>query len=274
MDLFQRINNLYDQLPKKKQKIARYFLDEWQKASFYSIRQIAEQLGVSVSLIVQFCLQLGYSGFQEVKEELQGITSVHMGRHERLLRQQDDQPIPRKVLHTELANLEQTFLANSPEAFAAAAQLLAGARRIYVYGSRTTGAIASILAMHLNELSGNTLFLGNMMGAEYDYLRNLSEEDVFVAVTIPRYAAPTYQTTNYVYTNCNAKILVLTDKRSAPVARMADHALFACTESASFTYSQQGVLLLINTLIAMTADIIGESAYENLKKQDSLDFLL
>lgn len=60
--------NLY--LTKSQQQIARYLVENPGQVAFLSITELAKETGVSEATIVRYAKELGFSGFQELKERI------------------------------------------------------------------------------------------------------------------------------------------------------------------------------------------------------------
>lgn len=271
MNILEKIQASYDGLPKRKKKIADFLLEHWTDAAFMSTRAIARELGVSESLVVQFCTSLGYSGFQEVKEQLKERTHTQMGRFARLQSIDHDETAQTRSVRLDMENIQELVIRNAPEELHAVADLLLYAERIYTAGVRNAGAMAALFSIHLNELRGNALFLGNMMDCEMDYLRNASERDTLVVFSFPSYSSRTIELAEYAAVHTDIHIIAVTDSLRSPLAKYAEHTLLVRQKAAAFYASQVGTLGLINILMSLLVEKLGEAAYGNLVEQDRLD---
>ena len=85
------------------------------------------------------------------------------------------------------------------------------------------------------------------------------KEDVFVAISFPRYTTGIVNATEYA-SRSGAGVIAVTDSPSSPIAAHADVTLVAGSDMASFVDSLVAPLSLINAMIA----------YIGKKKQDEV----
>jgi DNA-binding MurR/RpiR family transcriptional regulator len=71
MDTLQRIGEMFSNLSKGKQKIAKYILENNEEAAFSPAISIAKAVGMSESAVVRLATDLGFSGYKEMQESLQ-----------------------------------------------------------------------------------------------------------------------------------------------------------------------------------------------------------
>ena len=69
----ERIEEKFKDLPKNQQKIADFFLVNFDRIPFLSVQEISESTHVSVASIVRFAQNLGFSGFSEIRDEISVI---------------------------------------------------------------------------------------------------------------------------------------------------------------------------------------------------------
>jgi DNA-binding MurR/RpiR family transcriptional regulator len=268
----QRLAAEYDSLSPGLKVIAKFILDRWVDVAFMSTRQIGSALSVSESLVVKLGKRLGYSGFAEIQRELREAARAHLGRAEYVRRRRiadSEEDLILQTYRTDLENLRQTLIRNPPGRLVAATNLIMDAERVYVVGARNAGAVAAVAAIHLNEVLGNVFLLAMPFGNGLDYLRGASQRDVVIAVSLPQYSSWTVQVVRYGHSR-GTKILALTDSLSSPLAAVADVTLLVSCDSPTFALSHVSTLALINILVALVAQRLGERCLPMLKELDEV----
>ena len=112
-----------------------------------ALREVAEQVGVSDAMVVKLAKKLGFSGFREMRGKVAAYNSLPTAElHEPLRTGDDARTIVRKVFRTAMQALEETIAILDMDAFARAAELLAGARQRDFYGLGGSAQIARDVA--------------------------------------------------------------------------------------------------------------------------------
>ena len=62
-----RIRSVYASLAPAERKVADVILEQYQKAIYMSVTQLAEACGVGESTVIRFCQNAGFRGYQELK---------------------------------------------------------------------------------------------------------------------------------------------------------------------------------------------------------------
>jgi DNA-binding MurR/RpiR family transcriptional regulator len=98
------------------------------------------------------------------------------------------------------------------------------------------------------------------MGDAFEQVVRVTEDDVVVAISFPRYSRKSYQVVNYAKEK-GAHIISITDSLFAPIATMADTTLLVKSNMASFVDSLVPAISLCNALIIS----IGMKEKEDIK---------
>ncbi len=124
-----------------------------------------------------------------------------------------------------------------------------GAREVYILGIRSSSMLASFLAFYFNQIFPHVRCVNSNSTSEtFEQMFRIGEEDIFIAISFPRYSQRTLKAARYAKSR-GAKVIALTDSTSAPLAQAADILLLARSEMASFVDSLVAPLSVINALI-------------------------
>ena len=99
-DLLQLISNEMKGFSKGQKLIARFILENYDKAAFMTASKLGKTVQVSESTVVRFATQLGYEGYPSMQRALQEMirgNPAHsgVGRRARRVRFDDERPAAR-----------------------------------------------------------------------------------------------------------------------------------------------------------------------------------
>jgi len=115
---------------------------------FQSAQELANQAGVHASTVVRLARKLGFDGFPGLRKALQSETKVAFGPGERVRRRlskADESSSLSMLIHTEIAAIEAIEETISQAEIDNAANILAGAKKIFIVGRGS----AAPLGVHL-----------------------------------------------------------------------------------------------------------------------------
>ena len=127
----EKINSHFSQLGEAEKLAARYILDNGSACSQMSIKTLAEHSGCSTASIVRLCKDLGYSGFSELKFQIQQNSSAFSKDNLSISHLDDPRSMKQKTLrfaqhslNTTVQNLDDASLEKAVEALVNARQVL------------------------------------------------------------------------------------------------------------------------------------------------------
>ena len=138
-----------------------------------------------------------------------------------------------------------------PEALRAAVDLLVGARRVFVFGTRGSFGLAVMVGIGLRLLLAARL-VSQAAGDVPDQLVDLEEDDALVAISFRRFDRATVGVVRHA-ANVGARTVVITDRKSSPLARLADVALFARLGTLRLMPSYAAGASLVNAPLTATS---------------------
>ncbi len=140
-----RIQEMFDTLSPKEQKVGKYIFTNARKVVSMSIDDLALKCGVSTSTVVRLCKTLHYSGFKELCRNLccdlssgadmdEQFEDIHPG--------DDPETIMRNICLSSIRAIENTMSVMRTDALLQAIDALCLAERIDFYGIGTSGLVA------------------------------------------------------------------------------------------------------------------------------------
>lgn len=140
---FSEIQKNVDRLSYSERLFAEYALKNQSTVIHMPIASLADALGIASSTIISACKKLGYSGYKDFKIELASAPNNP------LLFNWDNPPfassskdIYHKVIHSNIAALQETLETMDFSKFEEAANVLINADTIYVLGESTAAILA------------------------------------------------------------------------------------------------------------------------------------
>lgn len=246
----QRLNLRGKPLSKGHRRIAQYIEDHYDKAVFMTASALGAECGVSESTVVRFAMAMGYEGYPELREALSGLVRQRLTSQQRfaIASEIDQRELLSTVLKNDANNIRRTLEEVSQEDFDNAVSRLLNARRIYVMGLRSAAPLAQFMYHYLHQIKEEVVLVQNSIGDVFEEIARISQQDVLVGISYPRYSTRTLECMRFAHQN-GAQVIALTDSDLSPLHAESDVCLCASTNMASFVDSLAAPLSLINALI-------------------------
>jgi len=276
----ERIRARLPSLSKTQTKIALYILDNYENVVFYTSAKLSRACGASESSVIRLATTLGYAGYSDLQRALQDMRKSQLSMSNRLdlmaAHETDCDSIMQMVFRRGIEGIQRTAATLNKEDFARAVQLITNARRVFLYGSRSSYSIVHFFALELLWIRDN-VFSVNSQLPEFDALSNLQEDDVFIAISMPRYLRNTTEALAYAH-RAGVPTIAITDRPSSPLVPYATVPLLVDNEI--FSYSDNivpvvsTVTALLNAVGASTQPRSNEALARSEKFWKALDLYL
>ena len=251
-DISQRIRNSYATFSKGQKKIANAILNDYDKAAYMTASRLGIFVGVSESTVVRFAYELGFEGYSEFQRAVQELVRTKLTPNQRIevtKKRLGGGDILENVMESDISKIRYTLDRINRDAFFKAVESILSAKRIYVMGARSAEPIAKLLKYNLSMIFDNVEFITPNSTAEVlEQMFSISEDDVLIAFSFPRYSSKMVSAVKYAAQN-NAKVVVFTDSDISPIAEYATCLLTAQSDMASFMDSFVAPMSIINAII-------------------------
>ena len=241
---------------KGQRKIAAYLTEYYDKAAFMTASRLGKAVGISESTVVRFAVELGYDGYPSMQKAMQEMVLNRLTSVQRIGVANDrmaDQDVLATVLQADADKLRQTNETVDRDSFHSAVQAILGARRIYLLGVRSASVLVNFLGYYLNYMFDNVHIITASGTSEiFEKLVNVSQEDVVIAFSFPRYSASTVKGVQYCH-SVGAKVIGLTNSNLSPLGQVSDYVLVAKSDMVSLVDSLVAPLSVVNALIVALA---------------------
>jgi DNA-binding MurR/RpiR family transcriptional regulator len=265
-------------LTKKEKLIAEFILDNFAESCFITSTDIAKRLHVSDSSVIRFTRTLGYSGFMDFQK------SIRKTYTERINSVSDNITVPSERLKLSISKLGQSDIVesyfsnvlqnlkysinhNDTLAFERAAGLIAGSKRKFIVTSRANTCIGDMMLLLLKHLLTDVYETSHPALNVIDHICDITENDCIIAVSFPRYSEMDLLAAQMAY-DAGAKIILITDKASSPLAQYATQLLTVSVDSNTFFNSYVGVLFTMELLCSFISRKMGYSTEAKLQLID------
>ena len=248
----------------KSQKIiSEYILNNYDKAAYMTASKLGSAVNVSESTVVRYAIELGYDGYPEFQHSLQEIVRAKLNSFQRMEITNNligDGDVLSKVLLSDIDKIKRTIEDIDHEAFCAAVDSIVSAKHIYIVGLGSSSVLAQSLNHSLGMIFDDVKYvMATSITEIYEQLISISEGDVLVAISFPRYSKKVINAVTFAKKS-GADVIALTDSAQSPIASSADQLLCARSDMASFADSLVAPLSVINALVVAVSR----------KKQDEL----
>ena len=265
-------------LTKKEKLIAEFILDNFAEACFITSTEIARRLQVSDSSVIRFTRTLGYTGFMDFQrsirktytERINSVSDNITIPSERLklsIGKLDQSDIMESYFSNVLQNLKSCVNQNDSLSFERAAGLITGRKRKFIVTSRANSCVGDMLLLLLKHLLPDVYETSHPALNVIDHLCDITENDCIVAVSFPRYSEMDLLAAQMAY-EAGAKIVLITDKASSPLAKYATQLLTVSVDSNTFFNSYVAVLFTIELLCSFISKKMGYSTEAKLQLID------
>ena len=250
-DLMKLIQIKFPRLSKGQKLIADFTLKNYDKAAFMTAAKLGDSVGVSESTVVRFAIELGFSGYPKLQKALQELIKNKLTSVQRLELSNDyacEENVLRGVLKSDIENLRATLEKINLENFNSVIDEIFKAKTVYIVGLRSSSAIAEFLGFYLRLIIKDVRVVAHNISNIFEQMINCDEGDLVIGIGFPRYALRTINGLEFAKER-KAKVVAITDSNVSPLATVADYALIAQSNMASFVDSLVAPLSVINALI-------------------------
>lgn len=274
VDVLELIEASYKTFSKGQRYIASYICNNYDKAVDMTAAKLGGIVGVSESTVVRFATELGFKGYPQFQKALEELVKKKLSSVQRISltydRLSETEDLVKTVIRNDVQNLKRTAEMIDRSAFEQAVDLIGNARRIYVIGGRSCGSLASFFSFYLNYIFDDVrLIRSDSVTESIEEIYRISEQDVIIAISFPRYSMKTIQTMTFARKR-KAKIIAITDGDQSPLVEYADCSIYARSDMVSFVDSLVAPLSVVNALLAALSMRYKDSVIDTMASMESI----
>jgi DNA-binding MurR/RpiR family transcriptional regulator len=273
--LSARLRSDFDTLSVRFQEAARWVIDNPADVALLTTREQARRAGVSPATMTRLAQHFGLKGYDEIRklyaDAMRRRPDNYRGRAQELLARREAEGDAALVQDIFSSLSQHMQMLSSPDAmarFGAAAEMIAGAERVFCVGQRSGYSVAYIF-YYVRSLFGSASILVDGPGATgVDSLRSIGKSDVMVAITVDPYVRGTVDTARYAKSR-GARIVAITDSDLSPLAAFADRTILVRTETPSFFHTMAPAFAAVECLAALVAARRGDETLAALAEAEN-----
>ncbi len=270
----ERIEEKFKDLPKNQQKIADFFLVNFDRIPFLSVQEISESTHVSVASIVRFAQNLGFSGFSEIRDEISVILQTEINSNKDLFplieMEDGNKNTLTEVANLDIQNINETLFMIDREKFSSAVGMLASAEEVYTAGMGISYLLAEVLSYQLTQVGIKAKNFRNSWASFLEESLFIPDKGVLIVFSFPPYSPETIDLARSVKKR-GIKVISITNKSTSPAAGNSDIALTVKSENMLYTNSFAAISVLINAIATEAARLNKKKAKEWLHKLNEIE---
>lgn len=260
MNILEEVNARYETLSPTQKRIADFIFKYPDEVCFYSLKDLAQALGVTEVTILRFTKKIGLTSFVEMKKMLREHLQSSMSRGDLLNRvadhigkpsveNDDKEDMLSRFAANETAVIQNTYRQIKLENILEAVAIIRQAQMVYVVGNELITGISSYLARRLLTIGVKVMDLSFMSRALYnDCLSHVGPEDAVIIFSLPGYAKHVVNTSRYLEKKRVPQI-VITDRENSPVA-LHGTTVLTCDNRDLFFYNSVLGFLSVSSMLA------------------------
>lgn len=272
-DILSMIQENMSGFSKGQKLIANFILNSYDKAAFMTASKLGKTVNVSESTVVRFAAELGFDGYPSMQKTLQEIIRNKLTSIQRIEVSNDrigNQDVMSMVMQSDIEKIRSTLEETDRASFEEAVNSIAHADKIYILGIRSARSLADFLSFYFRFMFDNVVSVEtNAMGEVFEQILPVKPGDVFVGLSFPRYSNRTVKAMRYAKER-GAKVVAITDSKASPLCDIADVALLAKSDMASFVDSLVAPMSLVNALIVAVSRIRSEKLERTLSNLENI----
>jgi DNA-binding MurR/RpiR family transcriptional regulator len=262
-------------LGRRSRTVLRKMLEAPQQVAVSSIGELALKFGVNPSTLSRLSQRLGYEKYSQLQElfrrEMLEGQHFYSAQADELLKQVDSEP--RKLLallaQQETANMASLVERVNPADFDAAAHLILHSKRVRIHGMRQFYSLSHFFSYALGMLRQDVAPFDAGREGVADALAQLQADDLLIVVSCFPYTQSVLRTAD-IASRRGIKVIALTDSTSSPLVASANYSFFVPNQSAFFSNSMCGFMLLSEGLLNRVAGLMGNDALVSLRQREAL----
>ena len=236
---------------KGQKRIAKYILDNYDKAAFMTASRLGEAAQASESTVVRFAAQLGYTGYPDMQKALQELIRGRLTSIQRIQASQEQmgQDVLSSVMQRDMDSIHTAIEQVDRNEFDLIVRKLLEAKHIYILGVRSSAYLAGYLNFYFHVIFKNVTLVQNYGSGEiFEQLIRIGPGDVLVGISFPRYSKMAVSAVEFARSR-GADVVAITDSEMSPLYKAASASLLVRSDMISFVDSMAAPLSLLNALI-------------------------
>lgn len=257
----------------KKYLVGKYILDNYQEAAFATVAELAKKTGVSKATILRFATDLGFEGYQQLQQAIQGTVQRELTTIDRLkeynqhLGKEGNAAI--RVLLNDIQNLEDTLHGLDPESLDNIISKIIKANRIILLAVGKVSTLAHLMQLIFSQILDNVVAITSSSYLAYQELAKCGPDSLIIGFGFPRYPRETVEFLKAARRE-GMTVLSITDSELSPLVEYSDHVLVTKVKLVSHIDSYVAPLSVIQAIATCVSLRKRDETLKRLKKMERL----
>ena len=270
-DLVRKIQSMT--LTRTDAEIAEYILAHLSTIGFQTSTTMAEEIGVSDTSVIRFIRKLGFKGYADFRSEMNARTARQIDRAQPDLTPGEKylRPLEHLGSGSLISDVSQYTLNNLQKSYAQLDQgtveqivdILLRSDRKYIAGFRGTACCAQYMASKLLFLTPHVVPVVHGDATAVENILDITQHDCLFLYSFPRYSE--------IARESGAKVILMTDRRTSPLANKADVVVTAQVDGLGFTNSYVAPLSLSEVILL---SVSGRKDVKDSKRFNRIDSVM
>jgi DNA-binding MurR/RpiR family transcriptional regulator len=255
--------------------VAKYIVDHPLDFGLDSIRETARKCGVSTYTLVRLAEQLGFSGYEELREPFRHalVSSTHLAERPAWIESVQMAgplgPTQAEASLNAMGIVHRSLERLAPEDLERAVALMLGARRVYLTAVRSTYALAYYFHYVGRMALPSLELIPRHMNSAIDDLSDADAQDVLVALTFTPYSREVVEACKFAERR-GTKIILISDFDVISSEFTSAVTLIASVISTHHFGFYTGAMAVIDVLLAGLVKSGGEAARQRIQRYETL----
>lgn len=266
MDLLKRVEKA--KLSADQKQLIEVITSALQRTAFLSGPELAEECSVSASAITRLSQRLGYSGFPQMKKDLENLyrkTTTPYEAFESFLKTPSQESVISKSLNQDLDNIKRMHASIDEDQISEVIQWIAGAETVYLVGVGSSESLVELIGAYLDALEQKAVRLRGFGVSKQIELIDFKKSDVVIGFSFQRIVREVRDVLTEVK-KAGCRTIAITDSSLNPLAEAADITLVTPATGTTFGLSLTAPLAMINLLANSLAAHSPKKSLQSLKK--------
>lgn len=258
-------------------KIAEYISRHYFNVCLSSALDLAELIGTSDASVIRTSRKLGFRGYTDMQKSIADFMKTDLAtnggvnflppnaRYERKKQTIESDDLYEQMLHKANENVGTILQRNTPQTFQKASELILSSKRKFVMGFRGTGIIANLIGLSLGDVYTDVRCVSEADSRALEAIMDITEEDCLILISFPRYAEMAITIAEIARAK-GAKLVIMTDKITAPFTEGADAVLICGVDSMTINNSYVAPVVTAEMLLGTIYRSIGEKERMRMKE--------
>jgi DNA-binding MurR/RpiR family transcriptional regulator len=268
--IWNRLMLELENLPRAQRKAAAYMLENPSEALFMTSQQLGESSETSEATVVRLAVTLGFDGFPEFKEALQGEAKDQLSTFGRLQEHRaraGAQGLLSGVISREMDAAASYLTGSNDGEIRELASRICASNGVYLIGLRSTRSLALYMQYYLSWFLPNVYVPPN--DSLESYLVSASKDSHVIGKSCPRYTRRTLDSI-HIANRLNLRTAAITDSENSPLAKAANIVVRAPSVHVAYIDSLMIPFGMANAILIEVTNQLGPKALSRLNELEDV----